>query len=581
MTIYEKLTALRKMMQERGIDLYIVENNDPHQSEYMCDYWKEVEWLTGFRGEVATVIVTQSEALLWTDSRFFISGEAQLEGTGFSLMKLKVEGFPTPQAWIAEHKTARLKSAGNRTILFANEVDSDTDLIAEMWTDRPSLPLNKIEVYPEEYDGEKREDRLKRIYDTMPAGSYLSLTALDDIAWTFGLRGTDVMCTPVFMSYAILSKLTDDIQITRLFVDLRKVTPEVQQAMDKAHVAIQEYAEFQDISKGVVSMGLKKANNPVPLMKAIKNPVEIEGYRSAMLKDGIVMTRFYKWLEEELAAGNVIKESTCIQKLIDLRKTQPLYRDESFPAIVGWQEHAAQPHYETTAESDVHIADPDGNPNGFLLIDTGGQYLDGTTDITRTIPIGKISKQQKRDYTLVLKGHIRLATAVFPVGTRGDQVDALARYDLWQHGMTYRHGTCHGVGHYLAVHEGPESVRMEHNPQALMAGMLFSNEPAIYIEQENVIQEPGEQTAGYGIRHENCVLCKPYQNPMNGHGNFLQLETLTLCYIDTTCLDTKIMSQEEILWLNNYNAHVYEMVAPHLTEDEARWLSARTKSILA
>lgn len=582
---FTRVKKLREAMAKAGVDAYVMVNTDPHESEYIPDYWKCVTWLSGFKGEVATVVVTADKALLWTDSRFFISGAQQLKGSPFSLMKLMMADTILPTDWLDVNVGEGKVIAGDKRVLFgalADKVTMDVDLISPIWKNRPSLPKNKIEVYPEEYSGEATTARIDRILSEVEAhgGKDLFLTALDEVAWALNLRGSDIHCTPVFLAYALLSR-----EGSKLFVDLDKVTEEVREAMTKVNVEILPYEDgfmFQASSfKNTV-----KTYNPIALMKGIKNATEIEGFRSAMLKDGIALTKFYHWLDDNLKSegefvinpdgsfgiSNEVTEMDCMRKLIELRKEQPLYREESFDAIVAWNAHAALPHFETCEESNVPITG-----DGLLLIDTGGQYLDGTTDITRTIGVGNVSDAQKRDFTLVLKGHIRLASAVFPVGARGDQLDALARIDLWRDGKTYRHGTSHGVGHYLGVHEGPESVRMEHNPQKLMEGMFFSNEPAIYI---------GGQ---YGIRHENCVLVRkfdvakeaPQSTPCDQaeQGDFYCLETLTLCYIDTSCVVKEMLDCFEIDWLNNYNKRVYDTLAPHLEESDRVWLEEKTAKI--
>lgn len=572
METQNRLSLLRKAMQERGIDLYIMVNSDPHESEYLPDHYKCVRWLTGFRGEVATVLITQSEARLWTDSRFFISGAQQLEGSGISLMKMKID--ITAQEWLTSWLDQQKASgkdkpviAADKNVLFgtlADAVTVDCDLIDTLWTDRPSLPTDKIEIYEDRWNGETAQEKIGRILNAIGDGNELLLTALDEIAWTLNLRGNDIHCTPVFTSFLLLSAIKKV-----LYVSDAKLTPEVSEYLNRLGV---ETAPYEDGLRRYNTLRAEKKQqpaNPIQLMKGIKNPVEVEGFKSAMLKDGIAMTEFYYWLDKALPSGEVT-EMQCVEKLAEFRKKQPLYRDESFDAIVAWNEHGALPHYEPTPESDVKI-----KGDGLLLIDTGGHYLDGTTDITRTIGVGKVSDAMKRDYTLVLKGHIRLAQAVFPKGTRGDQLDALARMDLWRDGKTYRHGTSHGVGHYLGVHEGPESVRMEHNPQQLLPGMVFSNEPAIYL---------GGQ---YGIRHENCVLVRefsvkdeaPLATPccQEEHGDFLCLDTLTLCYIDTSCVDWTLMTADETIWLLNYNRRVRETLAPYLSDEVNEWLNEKTR----
>lgn len=580
---FTRVKKLREAMKAAGVDVYVMVNSDPHESEYLPDYWKSVEWISGFKGEVATVIITEDKALLWTDSRFFISGAQQLKGSPFSLMKLGMLDTILPEAWITQNVATDAVIGGDKRIIFgsiADKISKDIDLISPIWTKRPSLPKGKIEVYPEKYSGEETGARISRILDEVEAHGQtgLWLNALDEIAWALNLRGSDIHCTPVFMAFAWLSR-----EGSKLFVDLDKVTDEVREAMAKVNVEILPYEDATLHQSSTVNP--QPSYNPIPLMKGIKNEVEIEGFRNAMLKDGIALTKFYHWLEDNLEGesefiinpdgsfgiSNEVTEMDCVKKLAEFRQEQPLYKDESFDAIVAWNAHAALPHYECTAETNVPITG-----DGLLLIDTGGQYLDGTTDITRTIGVGNVSDAMKRDFTLVLKGHIRLASAVFPVGTRGDQLDALARIDLWRDGKTYRHGTSHGVGHYLGVHEGPESVRMEHNPQRLMEGMFFSNEPAIYLGGK------------YGIRHENCVLVKKFDvatateaTPCDQaeQGDFFCLDTLTLCYIDTSCVVKDMLDSFEINWLNNYNKRVYDTLASHLNESDKKWLENKTKSI--
>lgn len=559
---------LRQLMQERGIDAYIMENNDPHESEYLPDHWKEIEWLCGFRGEVATVIVTADEALLWTDSRFFISGEQQLSDTPFKLMKMKVAGVLSVAEWLVEwrkqHSAAVM--AGDTRILFSNTVDRDENLISLLWHDRPALPQRPIEIYPALYSGEATADRIARVLEAVEGSGAegIWLSTLDEIAWVLNLRGDDIACTPVFISYLWLSR-----QGSVLYVDDVKLSDDVRSYLSDLSIGIEAY-EAAATSPYRKFAGTVKS--PIPLMRAVKNEVEIAGFRSAMLKDGVALTRFYHWLEERLSAGETVTEMDCSRRLIYYRKEQDLYRQESFPAIVAWNEHGSMPHYEPSDENDTPIVG-----DGLLLIDTGGQYLDGTTDITRTIGIGKVSDAMKRDYTLVLKGHIRLARAVFPRGTRGDQLDALARMDLWRDGKTYRHGTSHGVGHYLGVHEGPESVRMEHNPQVLLDGMFFSNEPAIYLGGR------------YGIRHENCVLVRPFDVGLEApdatpclqeeQGEFQCLETLTLCYLDTDCVLRELLDQDELSWLNDYNRWCLDMLSPLLDESDRLWLECKCRPL--
>lgn len=583
---FTRIKKLRELMSKNGLDAYVMVNTDPHESEYLPEYWKSVEWLSGFRGEVATIVITADKALLWTDSRFFISGAQQLMRSPFTLMKLGMPDTILPTTWIDENLAGKV-IGGDKRVIFGAIIDKvavNIDLITPIWKKRPALPKEKIEVYSAEYSGETTDARLNRIYDAIEARGQKSLflSALDEIAWTLNLRGSDIHCTPVFLSYALLSR-----DGSKLFVDLDKVTDEVREAMNAVNVEILPYEEGAKAqATGMFGETPICADqyNPIPLMKGIKNEVEIEGYRNAMIKDGVALTRFYHWLENNLESegefvinsdgtfgiSNEVTELDCVAKLAEFRKEQELYRDESFDAIVAWNAHAALPHYFPAPETNVPITG-----DGLLLIDTGGQFLDGTTDMTRTIGVGKVSDAMKRDYTLVLKGHIRLASAVFPVGARGDQLDALARIDLWKDGKTYRHGTSHGVGHYLSCHEGPESVRMEHNPQKLEEGMFFSNEPAIYLNGK------------YGVRHENCVLVRkfdvakdaPQATPCDQEeqGNFYCLDTLTLCYIDTTCVVKDMLDCFELQWLNDYNKRCYDTLAPRLNDSDRAWLAEKTK----
>ncbi len=554
-------------MQEAQIDIYVIENTDPHQSEYLPEHWQVIRWLCGFKGEVATLIVTQDEARLWTDSRFFISGAAQLKDTPVALMKMKVQGVPTVGEWMTDFLFAHPSSkvAGDCRVLFgaaASLVEQDIDLITPLWSDRPTLPLAPIELYPESLAGESTSERLQRIRQAClkDETDTLFISALDEIVWALNLRGSDIQCTPVFTAYLLITQKGGT-----LFVDEKKVGEEVAAYLKGLNIDIRPYEE------GPRHAAKSVADNPIQLMKSLKNETEIAGFRSAMHKDGVALTQFYHWLEDEMKVRTVT-EMDCVRKLTYFHSQQPLYKDESFPAIVGWNEHAAMPHYEPSDEHDTPISG-----DGLLLIDAGCQFLDGTTDMTRTIGIGNVSEAMKRDYTLVLKGHIRLSTAAFPAGTRGDQLDALARIDLWRDAKTYRHGTSHGVGHYLGCHEGPMSVRMEHNPQPLMPGMVISNEPAIYL---------GGQ---YGIRHENCILVRPLDPAgdapdatpcdQSEQGDFLCFENLTLCYLDTSCLDLSVLNQEEIDWINDYNQRVFDELKGDLSEEDRIWLANKCKNI--
>ncbi len=580
----ERLSQLRKRMAEAGIDAYVIENSDPHQSEYLPDHWQVIRWICGFKGEVATLIVTQEEALLWTDSRFFISGAAQLQDTSVELMKMKVPGVPTVSEWLTSYQESHNAAviAGDYRVLFGAArgfTSIDKDLITPLWDNRPSLPQNPIEIYPEAYAGEATGERLDRIRKAClkDRTDGLFISALDEIVWALNLRGSDIQCTPVFVAYLLITNFGG-----YLFVDKEKVSAEVEGYLKSFKISILPYEDgcyiathgineyLQNKVPGHLTVQLVE-NNPIQLMKSIKNYTEIEGFKSAMHKDGIALTQFYHWLEQEMKLRTV-SEMDCVRQLTYFHSQHPLYRDESFPAIVGWNEHAAMPHYEPGEDHDTPISG-----DGLLLIDAGCQFLDGTTDMTRTIGIGNVSDEMKRDFTLVLKGHIRLASAAFPIGTRGDQLDALARMDLWRDAKTYRHGTGHGVGHYLGCHEGPMSIRMEHNPQPILPGMIISNEPAIYLNNK------------YGVRHENCILARtldpvidaPDATPcdQSEQGDFLCFDTLTLCYLDTSCLLLPLLTQEEIKWINDYNQWVYDELKDDLDANDRQWLAEKCKSI--
>lgn len=615
MNILQKIEHVRTEMTRAKIDAYIVSNQDPHLSEYLPDHWKAIEWLTGFTGEAATLVITLDDAALWTDSRFFIQGEKELASTPVRLMKSGLPETPSLTTWLrtqlVDVHPAPLHLIGldNRLFTsaeierFSREIvppattDDDLRLIMfrqdfrpldHLWTDRPPLPQGALELYDATYSGERRCDRLSRIIHSIGDATLL-LSALDEVAWAFGIRGTDIACTPVVTAFGLLSA-----REKILFIDPEKVSPENRDRLQADGITLAPYTECVRhlsalpsslpviASPGTTPAALMKVirdgreeslinplPSPIPLMKAIKNEVELQGFHNAMLKDGIAMTRFLIWLEDNLRQGEGLSEYDCVRKLRALRQEQPLYRDESFDAIVAWGEHGALPHYMPNPSSDTPI-----HGDGLLLIDTGGQYLDGTTDITRTLPIGQISEGERRDYTLTLKGHIRLARACFPAGTRGDQLDALARYDLWRDAKTYRHGTSHGIGHYLSVHEGPQSIRMEHNPTPLLPGMVISVEPAIYLQGR------------YGIRHENCyavrqltpALDAPQASPcLEGeYGDFLTFENLTLCPFATSALDLSLMTHEEIDWLNDYHRHVFDTLAPNLEDSERQWLERQT-----
>ena len=594
--ISERLAALRELMRREQLSAFIFPSTDAHQSEYVADHWKGREWISGFNGSAGTAVVTLDKAALWTDSRYFLAAEQQLEGTEFQLMRLKLEGTPTIAEWLGQV----LKSEGQRSsrgfevavdgmVCSAVEVEqlitdlrhqggitlrTNLDPLRFIWPNRPAIPLNKIEIQPLEYAGECCADKILRIRKALRSqhADGMLMSALDDIAWTLNLRGTDVHCTPVFVAYLLISTTN-----VTLFVDKRKLTPEVEAYLSENNIMVDDY---QQVKKGLAgyfeqtilmdpqetSYVLMKAAvrdivrepSPVPSMKIMKNKAEIKGFHAAMKRDGVAMVRFLKWLEENVGEGKVTEVSVDCQ-LTALRAEQSLYRDLSFDTIAGYEQHGAIVHYEATADTDVPL-----QPQGLLLLDSGAQYQDGTTDITRTIALGPVTEEQRHIYTLVLKGHIALSRAVFPHRTTGTQLDVLARQFMWREGLNYLHGTGHGVGSYLSVHEGPHQIRMEWKPQPLQAGMTITVEPGIYL--------PGR----FGVRIENTMLVIPaFENEGN---EYLQLEPLTLCPIDTTPIDFSMLTNDELQWLNEYHQLVYDQLSPLLTSDECQWLRKATAS---
>lgn len=592
-TINERLASLREVMQREHLAAFIFPSTDPHNGEYVPDRWKGREWISGFNGSAGTAVVTMNSAALWTDSRYFIAAEEQLAGTEFQLMKLKVEGTPTIPQWLgSELADSRSKEVGLDGMTNAcSEVEAliadlraeggltlrtNLDPLNEIWKDRPTVPLNKVEIHPLEYAGEPAQEKLQRIRKALRGqhADGMLIAALDDIAWTLNLRGSDVHCNPVFVSYLLISTAK-----ATLFVDSRKLTAEVEVYLHNIGVDVREYGEvvsalahYPDynilldadeinytLAKAMKCPQVLRGKSPVPVMKSVKNAAEIRGFRQAMLKDGIAMVKFLHWLVPAVQKGGET-EISVDRKLTSLRAEQPLFRDISFDTIAGYQEHGAIVHYEATPETDVEL-----KPEGLLLLDSGAQYVDGTTDITRTIALGPLTEEQKRVYTLVLKGHIELELAKFPDGTAGTQIDALARECLWREGLNYLHGTGHGVGSYLNVHEGPHQIRMEWKPTPLRAGMTVTDEPGIYLEGR------------FGVRIENTLLIKDYME--SEFGRFLQMEPLTLCPIDTTPVLKQLLTDEEQIWLDRYHEKVYEKISPFLTQEEKEWLREATKPI--
>lgn len=587
---FPHLEALRDLMRSKHIDAVIIPGTDPHQSEYPSEHWKFRDYVSGFTGSNGTAVVTLDDAGLWTDSRYFLQAAEQLEGSGFTLHKENIPGEPTVLEWLGEvldedavaGVDGRLFSLieANRIEMFCAQngfmFAPDFRAAEAIWTDRPARPMNPAFVHDEALAGEDVDSKISRVVDALDAADAdgLLITALDEIAWLLNLRGSDVDYTPVVIAFAYVS---EDERV--LFIDSEKVTSEVKDHLKKYGVKIKDYDDIEKflgkisstatvmVDPSRVSDALGQAMicnktymaSPVIALKGVKNECQIAGFRQAMLYDGAAMVRMMMWLEQNVANG--ITEMDVDRRLQHERAAYASNRGDSFHMIAGYKDHGAIVHYEATDESAYTLA-----PEGLLLIDTGGQYLEGTTDITRTISLGNPTAAEKHDYTLILKGHLALSRAVFPKGTMGVQLDVLARGPLWNEGMTYLHGTGHGVGHFLGCHEGPQSIRMEANPTPLELGMVTSNEPGIY------------KTGEYGIRTENLLLCVPACSNEEW-GEFYKFESLTLFPYDTTLMDMDMLSREEVKQINDYHAMVCERLRPLLNADEAQWLEQKCKSI--
>ena len=590
-TINNRIAALRAHLAQEQIQAFIIPSTDPHLSEYVAPHWQSREWISGFTGSAGTVVVTAKDAGLWTDSRYFLQAARQLEGTCITLYKEMLPETPNIPEFLSahlqegdcvgidgkmfsaeevEHLQKELKKSGIR-------IKSIADPIQLLWTDRPAMPLAPAFVYDTKYAGMSFTEKLPAVRQAMEAAGAdsLLLSALDEIAWLLNIRGNDVHCNPVVVSYLLIEK-----DKVNYFVQPQKVTPELTEYFNVNGISVHPYEEIGDYLNSFnahsILMNPAKTNyaiysairpgcliingaSPVALLKAIRNKQEIAGIHAAMQRDGVALVKFLKWLDEAVPAGKET-EISVDKKLHTFRAAQPLYMGESFDTIAGYKEHGAIVHYEATPETDVTL-----KSEGFLLLDSGAQYLDGTTDITRTIALGPLTEEEKTDYTLILKGHIALAMAVFPEGTRGAQLDVLARMPIWKERMNYLHGTGHGVGHFLNVHEGPQSIRMNENPVALQPGMVTSNEPGVY------------KAGSHGIRTENLVLTVPAGEGM--FGKYLKFETLTLCPICRKGIIKEMLTNEEIEWLNNYHQTVYEKLSPDLNEEEKVWLQEATASL--
>lgn len=591
-TINNRVHRLRTWLKPNDMQAFIIPSTDPHLSEYPASHWKAREWISGFTGSAGTVVVTMNKAGLWTDSRYFLQATQQLEGTELALYKEMLPETPSISDFLAAQlKPGEVVGLDGKmfSVVQVEQLKAEMekhsigirlcteDPLDEIWEDRPPMPEAPAFIYDIKYAGTSCTEKITAIRHELKKRevSGLILSALDEIAWTLNLRGNDVHCNPVVVSNLLITE-----KEAVYFISPEKVTPEVKDYLNQNRITLRDYRETEAylstleypdilINPGKTNYSIYSAINPdckivrgeapVALLKAIRNEQEIAGIHEAMRKDGVALVKFLKWLEEAVPGGKET-ELTIDKKLHEFRAEQDLYMGESFDTIAGYKEHGAIVHYSATPESDVAL-----QPEGFLLLDSGAQYLDGTTDITRTIALGELTEEEKTDYTLILKGHIALAMAVFPEGTRGAQLDVLARMPLWQHRMNFLHGTGHGVGHFLSVHEGPQSIRMNENPVVLQPGMVTSNEPGVY------------KAGSHGIRTENLTLVRKAGEGM--FGNYLEFETITLCPICTKGIIKEMLSKEELQWLNDYHQKVYDRLSPFLNEEETAWLKEATKEI--
>lgn len=591
MTINEKLSALREIMERECIDAYIISGTDPHNSEYLPAAWQQREWISGFTGSFGTVVVTSQEAGLWTDSRYFIQAEEQLKGSGIQLHKLRVPDAVDYPEWLAQHLVAENKVGLDSFCTPVNtmkhlqgilkpcniKVVEKTDLLGELWLDRPALPENPVFPVKAEIAGESVKEKLQRIQDylTENQSDYYLFSSLDEIAWLYNIRCNDIPYNPVAISYAIVGR-----DRSYWFVKQRKVSRELTVLFENNGIEIRDYhhlflfldelpkaarfcvdadtLNYAVYHKVASKFPVIEKESPVVLAKAIKNPVEIAGIREACIKDSVAMTKFFYWLESNI--DNHLTETSVSDKLTALRAENEGYVSDSFGNISAYGKNAALPHYSAVRGKDAEL-----QRRGLYLVDSGGQYTHGTTDITRTIPLGELTDQEKEDYTLVLQGMIDLSLCRFPRGTNGCNIDIIARRPLWQRCKNFGHGTGHGIGFFLNVHEGPQAIRQDLKLQPMLPGMLTSDEPGLYRE------------GLYGIRHENMILCVPIEK--NEFGDWLGFEILTLCYFDTSALVVELLDEQQKSWLNQYHHKVYEITAPYLSPEENQWLAEKTKAI--
>lgn len=592
MNIKERVQELRKLMQEKGIQAYVIPSSDAHQSEYVAPHWKGREWISGFTGSAGTVVVTLDDAGLWTDGRYFIQAEKQLEGSGIKLFKMGQPSVPTIKEWLKSVlKDNDTIGFDGKTVsrTFAEELESTLykknikfnlqwDLLGTLWNDRPSIPEDEIFTLDVKYAGLSRTEKINNVREEMKKleGNNFLLSSLDDIAWLFNIRGNDVPCNPVIISYALIS-LDEAI----LFVNGKKVPENVRKELECDGILIKEYEEVENYLNRLKSgdsviydptktnmwlfnaikeeVGKVEAQNITTKMKGIKSEVELENMRIAHIKDGVAMVKFLYWLDNNLGKER-ITEISATNKLEEFRKEGENFKGISFGTIAGYKEHAAMMHYSATEDSDYEL-----EKRGMFLVDSGGQYLEGTTDITRTMVLGELTQEEKRDFTLVLKGVINLSMAKFLYGVTGTNLDVLARRPLWEYGIDYKCGTGHGVGFFLNVHEGPHAIRVNHVPTVFEEGMVVTNEPGVYKEGK------------HGIRLENILVVKKDESTESGQ--FMKFETITFCPMHLDGVVVELLSPEERTWLNNYHAEVYEKLSPYLDEEHRAWLKYQTRAI--
>lgn len=588
----ERMERVRDKMREERIQAYIIPSNDPHSSEYVPDYWKGREWVSGFTGSAGTLVITLDDAGMWTDSRYFVQAEQQLEGSGIRLFRDRLPETPSIEQWLATqlqpHEVVGINgwtsTIGDvRTwneVLTENEIKLRDvgDLLIEIWEKRPSLPVEAVEELPISITGRSTADKLADLRSRLDKSGCtgMLITALDEIAWLLNMRGSDVHCNPVFVSYLLMTH-----EYTYLYIEQKKLTEDVRRMLDEVGIVPNHYGQIEfdlatlknerllvppttnwrlhTLMTNNQEMETVVGDSPVRIAKAIKNETEIAGFRQAMLYDGVAMVRFLRWLETAIGQ-ETLSECSVSKRLLSFRQEQPGFKGISFDTIAGYAGNGAIVHYEATPETDCLI-----EPRNFLLLDSGGQYTCGTTDITRTIPMGELTDEQRRDYTLVLKGMIALSRIQFPDGSSGTQLDVLARQFMWQQGINYGHGTGHGVGHFLNVHEGPHQIRMNYVSAPLRAGMTITNEPGIY--------RPGS----HGVRIENTMLI--VEGAQTEFGRFLRFSPLTLCPIDCRPIVMDMMQDEEVAWLDTYHRRVYDELSPYLTKEEGEWLARVTRPL--